>query len=93
MFAREEPTGVRVWILGVAGSGSPHLQQILFIGLRFAAAGGRVGQPEEDFRRQVPAKFATEGALKGDGLKGKFPDAAWHVTAASLAGDHEGLAG
>jgi hypothetical protein len=45
VVAREEPTSftrnrsVRVWILGVAGSGSQHLQPILFIGLQFAAAG------------------------------------------------------
>ena len=31
--AREEPTGVRVWILEVAGSGSQHLQSNLLTGL------------------------------------------------------------
>jgi hypothetical protein len=45
VVAREEPTSftrnrsVRVWILGVAGSGGQHLQPILFIGLQSVAGG------------------------------------------------------
>ena len=48
--------------------------------------------PEEDLRRQVPARFAAEGTLNGDGLEGELPDAGWNVAAALLAGHHEGLA-
>jgi hypothetical protein len=48
-----------------------------------------VGATEKDLRRQVPALFATEGALNVDGLKRELPDAVRHVAAASLAGDHE----
>jgi len=47
---------------------------------------------EEDLGGQVPAQFATEGALNGDGLEREFPDAGWNIVAAFLAGDHEGLA-
>jgi hypothetical protein len=47
---------------------------------------------EEEFGRQVPTQFATEMALHGDGMKGKFPDAGWNVAAAPLAGHHECLA-
>jgi hypothetical protein len=47
---------------------------------------------EEDFRGQVPAQFAAEGALNRDGLKRKFVPARWNVAAASLACDDEGLA-
>ena len=57
------------------------------------AAGDKlVRSPEEDLRGQVPAQFAAEGALNGDGLKGEFPDAGWNVAAALLARDHEHLA-
>jgi hypothetical protein len=47
---------------------------------------------EKNFGGQVPAKFATEGALNGDGLKRELPDAGWNVAAALLARDNEGLA-
>jgi hypothetical protein len=47
---------------------------------------------EEDLRGKIPAKFATEGALNGNGLKWKFLDAGRHIAAASLACHHEGLA-
>jgi len=46
---------------------------------------------EEDLGGEVPAKFATEGALNGNGLKGKLPDARWNIATASLACDHEAL--
>lgn len=97
MVAREEPTSftknrsVRVRILGVAGSGSQHLQPILVIGLRSVAAGDElVRSPEEDLRWQVPAQFAAQGTLDGDRLKGEFLPARPYVAAASLAGDNEG---
>jgi len=51
-----------------------------------------VRSPEEDLGRQVPTKFATQGALDRDGLKGKFIPARGHVAAALLAGHDEGLA-
>ncbi|MGC9293631.1 MAG: hypothetical protein ACP5EP_13220, partial [Acidobacteriaceae bacterium] len=44
---------------------------------------------EEDLARQVPAQFAAQGALDGDGLKRKFLTPGWYVAAAPLAGDHE----
>ena len=47
---------------------------------------------EEDFGGQVPAKFAAEGTLDGDGLERKFLPASGHIAAAFFAGDHEGLA-
>jgi hypothetical protein len=46
---------------------------------------------EENFGRQVPAQFAAEGALDGDGLKGEFPDAGMHVAAAPFALHDEGF--
>jgi hypothetical protein len=51
-----------------------------------------VGASEEDFGRQVPKQFATEGALDGDGLKRKFFPTGRNVAAALLAGDDEGFA-
>jgi hypothetical protein len=51
-----------------------------------------VRSPEEDLRWKVPTQFAAQGALNGDGLKRKFVPARWHIAAAFLAGDHEGLA-
>ena len=50
-----------------------------------------VGASEEDFGRQVPKQFATEGALDGDGLKRKFFPTGRHIAAASLAFHHEGF--
>jgi hypothetical protein len=47
---------------------------------------------EEEFRGQVPTRFAAEGTLNGDGLEREFLDAGWNVAAASLALDHEGFA-
>jgi hypothetical protein len=47
---------------------------------------------EKNFGGQVPAQFATELALNGDGLEREFADAGGHIAAASLAGHHEGLA-
>jgi hypothetical protein len=47
---------------------------------------------EEDFGRQVPAKFATQEALNVDGLKWELLPARGHIAAAPLAGDDEGLA-
>src|SRR5580704_10112558 len=37
-----------------------------------------VRSPEEHLSGKVTAQFATEGALNGDGLKGKLPDAGWN---------------
>jgi hypothetical protein len=51
-----------------------------------------VRSPEEDLRWQVPAQFAAQGTLDCDRLKGEFLPARRHVSAASLAGDDEGLA-
>jgi hypothetical protein len=51
-----------------------------------------VGSAEEDFARPVLPEFAAKGTLDRDGLEGKFRDPRWNVAAASLAGDHEGLA-
>jgi hypothetical protein len=50
-----------------------------------------VWSPEEYLRRQVPALFATERALNGDGLKREFLDARWNIASASLACDDEAL--
>jgi hypothetical protein len=50
-----------------------------------------VRSPEKDLGWHVPTQFATEGALNGDGLKRELPDARGHITAAWLAGHHEGL--
>ena len=50
-----------------------------------------VRSPEEDFRGQVSAQLAAEGALDRDGLKRKFFPTGRHIAAASLAGHHEGL--
>ena len=56
-------------------------------------AGDELVRPtEEDLRWQVPARFAAEGALNSDGLKGELPDAGWNVAAAPLACDDEGFA-
>jgi hypothetical protein len=44
---------------------------------------------EEDLGRQVPAKFATERAFHGDGLKWKVIPASGHISAAPFAGDDE----
>jgi hypothetical protein len=49
-----------------------------------------VKSSEEDLRWKVPAQFATEGTLNGDGLKEELPDAGWNVAAASLAGHRPG---
>jgi len=51
-----------------------------------------VRSPEEDFRRQVPAKFTAEAALDRNGLERKILQAGGHIAAATLAGHHEGLA-
>jgi hypothetical protein len=48
-----------------------------------------IGSAEEDFRRQVPAQFAAEGALDWDGLKREFLYAGRHIAAATLAGHNE----
>ena len=47
---------------------------------------------EEDLGGQVPARFAAEGTLNGDGLEREFLDAGWNVAAASLACHDEGFA-
>ena len=55
------------------------------------AGGELVRSPEEDFGRQVPAQFAAEGALNGDGLKWEFIPPGRHIATASLASDDEAL--
>ena len=45
--------------------------------------------PLEDLRWQVPAQFAAQGALDGDGLERELPDAEWHVAVAPFARDDE----
>jgi hypothetical protein len=69
VVAREEPTiftrnrSVRVWILGVAGLRSQHLQpSLLTASVPLLAGDELVSSPEEKFGGQVPTKFATEGA-------------------------------
>ena len=47
---------------------------------------------QKHLRGQVPAQFATEGALDRDRLKRKFILARGHIAAAPLAGDDENLA-
>jgi hypothetical protein len=44
---------------------------------------------EEDLGGKVPAQFAAERALDGDGLKWKVIPDSGHITAAPLAGDHK----
>jgi hypothetical protein len=51
-----------------------------------------VGATEEDLRGQVPAKFAAQRALHGDGLEREFLDAGRHIATAFLASDDEHLA-
>ena len=51
-----------------------------------------VRSPEEDLRRQVPARFAAEGTLNGDGLEREFLDAGRNVAAAPFTRHHEQLA-
>ena len=51
-----------------------------------------VGATEKDLRWQVTVQFATEWALNGNRLKGKFIPPERHIAAASFAGDDEGLA-
>jgi hypothetical protein len=38
-----------------------------------------VWSSEEDFGRQVPTQFATEGTLNSDGLEREFLDSGWNV--------------
>jgi hypothetical protein len=53
----------------------------------------KLGWPTEEYlRREVPSQFAAQGALDGDRLKREFIPTGRHIAAASLAGDHEGLA-
>src|ERR1019366_814321 len=54
------------------------------------AGGELVGETEKSFGGQVPAQFATEGTLNGDGLKGELPDAGWNVAMAPFADDYAG---
>jgi hypothetical protein len=44
---------------------------------------------EKDLCRQVPAQFAAERALDGDGLKGEFIPTGRNVTTTAFAGHHE----
>ena len=46
---------------------------------------------EEEFGGQVPARFAAEGALDGDGLKWELFPTRRHIAAAPLASDDEGF--
>jgi hypothetical protein len=46
---------------------------------------------EEDLRWQVPAQFAAQWALDGDGLKWKVVPASGHIAAAFLALHGEGF--
>jgi hypothetical protein len=48
-----------------------------------------VGATEEDLGGQVPAQFATEGALNGDGLEREFISPGRHIAAALLAREDE----
>jgi hypothetical protein len=50
-----------------------------------------VGATEKDFRWQVPAQLAAEGALNSDELKRELPDARRHIAAAPLALHDEGF--
>ena len=99
MVAREEPTiftrnrSVRVWILGVAGLRSQHLQPSLLTASVPLLAGDELVRPTEvDLGGQVSARLAAQSALDGDGLKLKFLPTGGHIAATPLAGDDEGFA-